>query len=95
MLQNRLREAGTHLEHLAIIRKTVTALADRPEHPDYPRILTVFNETTRPLRTCEVCEVLGHEQLPKNIRRHPRRAEALVTLDILSEADDGSFTRKQ
>ncbi|OLZ63848.1 hypothetical protein AVW11_19870 [Streptomyces amritsarensis] len=45
-LQDRLREAETHLEHLAITRKTVTALADRlpaaspdlPEHPDYPRI---------------------------------------------------------
>ncbi|WP_406466533.1 hypothetical protein OH738_01500 [Streptomyces hirsutus] len=42
-LQGRLREAETHLEHLAITRKTVTALADRlpaqaasadlPEHP--------------------------------------------------------------
>lgn len=45
-LHGRLREAETHLEHLAITRKTVTALADRipaqadspdlPEHPDYP-----------------------------------------------------------
>ncbi|MFI0966616.1 hypothetical protein ACH4S8_35345 [Streptomyces sp. NPDC021080] len=57
-LQGRLREAETHLEHLAITRKTVTALADRlpaspvspglPEHPDYPRILAVFNEATDP-----------------------------------------------
>ncbi|MET7855454.1 hypothetical protein ABZT48_46755, partial [Streptomyces avermitilis] len=46
-LHGRLREAETHLEHLAITRKTVTGLADRlpdqtsspdlPEHPDYPR----------------------------------------------------------
>ncbi|MGW0578546.1 hypothetical protein ACWD25_21850 [Streptomyces sp. NPDC002920] len=45
-LQGRLREAETHLEHLAITRKTVTAVVDRlpahpvspglPEHPDYP-----------------------------------------------------------
>ncbi|MGW5277215.1 hypothetical protein ACWEQP_32735 [Streptomyces sp. NPDC004044] len=45
-LQTRLREVETHLEHLAITRKTVTALADRiptradspglPEHPDSP-----------------------------------------------------------
>ncbi|MGW2512169.1 hypothetical protein ACWC0A_22745 [Streptomyces scopuliridis] len=58
-LRARLREAGTQLEHLAITRKTVTALADRlpaqtsapdrPEHPDYPRILAVFNEATNPL----------------------------------------------
>lgn len=57
-LQGRLREAQTQLEHLAITRKTVTALADRlparssppdvPEHPDYPRILAVFNEATAP-----------------------------------------------
>ncbi|WP_405707974.1 MULTISPECIES: hypothetical protein [unclassified Streptomyces] len=55
-LQSRLRDAETHLEHLAIARKTITALADRlpaqtsaadrPEHPDYPRILAVFNEAT-------------------------------------------------
>ncbi|MGP3947907.1 hypothetical protein [Streptomyces sp. 7N604] len=54
-LQARLREAKTHLDHLAITRKTVTALAERlptqtaspdpPEHPDYPRILA---SSTRP-----------------------------------------------
>ncbi|MFD4977376.1 hypothetical protein [Streptomyces sp. NPDC058424] len=67
-LQGRLREAETHLEHLAITRKTITALADRlpvqsvspdlPEHPDYPRILTVFNEATVPLRARDVCQAL-------------------------------------
>ena len=40
-LQTRLREAETHLEHLAITRKTVTGLADRfpaslPELPEHP-----------------------------------------------------------
>ncbi|WP_328722106.1 tropomyosin [Streptomyces sp. NBC_00247] len=43
-LQNRLQEAETRLEHLAITRTTVTSLADRlpaaapglPGHPDYP-----------------------------------------------------------
>ncbi|MGW6096128.1 hypothetical protein ACWFRK_17545 [Streptomyces sp. NPDC055157] len=54
--QARLREAETHLEHLAITRKTVTALSGRlpahpdspdlPEHPDYPRILAP--SSTRP-----------------------------------------------
>ncbi|WP_329167395.1 MULTISPECIES: hypothetical protein [unclassified Streptomyces] len=104
-LQSRLREAETHLEHLAITRKTVTALADRlpaqtstadrPEHPDYPRILTVFNEATRPLRAREVCEALGHEQLPKNIEGTRAKLKRLVKLDVLTEADAGSFTRKQ
>jgi hypothetical protein len=57
-LQTRLREVETHLEHLAITRKTVTALADRiparadspglPEQPDYSRILAVVNEATGP-----------------------------------------------
>ncbi|MFF7636252.1 hypothetical protein ACFZB9_24350 [Kitasatospora sp. NPDC008050] len=49
-LQGRLREAETQLEHPAITRRTVNALADRlpalpapPEHPDHPRILAVFN----------------------------------------------------
>ncbi|MEU1125001.1 hypothetical protein ABZ371_15910 [Streptomyces sp. NPDC005899] len=104
-LQNRLGEVETHLEHLAITRKTVTALADRlpaqtsaadrPEHPDYPRILAVFNEATRPLRAREVCEALGHEQLPKNIEGTRAKLKRLVKLDVLTEADAGSFTRKQ
>jgi hypothetical protein len=104
-LQSRLREAETHLEHLAITRKTVTALADRlpaqtstadrPEHPDYSRILTVFHEATRPLRAREVCEALGHEQLPKNIEGTRAKLKRLVKLNILTEADAGSFTTKQ
>ncbi|MDG5809043.1 hypothetical protein P9869_41815 [Streptomyces ossamyceticus] len=73
-LHGRLQEAQTHLEHLAITRKTVTALADRlpaappdlPEHPDYPRIVAAFNEATSPLRARDVCEALDHELLPKN-----------------------------
>ncbi|MCX4993586.1 hypothetical protein [Streptomyces sp. NBC_00568] len=33
-LQERLREAETHLEHLAITRRTVTTLSERlPPHP--------------------------------------------------------------
>ncbi|MFG3590894.1 hypothetical protein, partial [Streptomyces sp. NPDC047990] len=71
-LQTRLRKAETHLEHLAITRKTVTGLADRlpavvpalPEHPDYPRILAAFNHATGPLRAKDVCEALGHELQP-------------------------------
>ncbi|MFE9601534.1 hypothetical protein [Streptomyces hokutonensis] len=63
-LQTQLREAELRLEHLAITRATITGLTDRiptpavnpagslelPEHPDYPRILAVFNDTTGPLR---------------------------------------------
>ncbi|MFI1972607.1 hypothetical protein BLA24_07885 [Streptomyces cinnamoneus] len=102
-LQTRLREAETHLEHLAITRKTVTGLADRlpavppdlPEHPDYPRILAVFNDTTGPLRARDVCEALDHELLPKNIEGTRAKLKRLVKLDILIEGDAGNFTRKQ
>ncbi|WP_369776420.1 hypothetical protein [Streptomyces sp. R33] len=102
-LQNRLREAETHLEHLAITRKTVTALADRlstgppdlPEHLDYPRILSVFNDATGPLRARDICEALDLELLPKNIEGTRAKLKRLVKLDILTEADVGSFTRKQ
>lgn len=66
-----------------------------PEHPDYPRILTVFNEATRPLRAREVCEALGHEQLPKNIEGTRAKLKRLVKLDVLTEADTGNFARKQ
>ncbi|MEU7607602.1 hypothetical protein [Streptomyces sp. NPDC041003] len=102
-LQTRLREAETHLQHLAITRKTVTGLADwlpvvppdLPEHPDYPRILAVFNDTTAPLRARDVCEALDHELLPKNIEGTRAKLKRLVKLGILTEADTGSFARKQ
>ncbi|WP_327130192.1 hypothetical protein OG311_01250 [Streptomyces sp. NBC_01343] len=101
--QARLREAETHLEHLAITRRTDTGLADRlpaappdmPEHPDYPRILGVFNDATGPLRARDVCEVLDHELLPKNIEGTRAKLKRLVKLDILTEVDTGSFARKQ
>ncbi|MFD3471249.1 hypothetical protein ACFWWM_33825, partial [Streptomyces sp. NPDC058682] len=102
-LQARLREAETHLEHLAITRKTVTGLVDRlpaaspdlPEHPDYPRILAVFNDAAGPLRARDVCEALDHELLPKNIEGTRAKLKRLVKLGILTEVDTGSFTREQ
>jgi hypothetical protein len=102
-LQTRLREAESHLEHLAITRKTVTGLADRlpavppdlPEHPDYPRILAVFNEATGPLRAKDICEALDHNLLPKNIEGTRAKLKRLVKLGILTEVDTGSFARKQ
>ncbi|MFE7217065.1 hypothetical protein ACFY0A_39475 [Streptomyces sp. NPDC001698] len=104
-LQSRLREAETHLEHLAITRKTVTDLTDRfpaqtaspdlPEHPDYPRILAVFNEATGPLRARDVCQALDHELLPKNIEGTRAKLKRLIKLDILTGIDTGNFTRKQ
>ncbi|MCI0385085.1 hypothetical protein [Streptomyces sp. CNQ085] len=102
-LQGRLREAETHLEHLAITRKTVTGLADRlpagspdlPEHPDYPRILAVFHKATGPLRARDVCEALDHKLLPKNVEGTRAKLKRLVKLGILTEIDAGSFARKQ
>ncbi|WGP08574.1 hypothetical protein [Streptomyces sp. SH5] len=102
-LQARLREAETHLERLAITRTTVTDLTDRlpavapdlPEHPDYPRILAAFNHATGPLRAKDVCEALGHELQPKNVEGTRAKLKRLVKLGVLTEADVGSFTRKQ
>ncbi|MEV5989671.1 hypothetical protein AB0L85_32820 [Streptomyces sp. NPDC052051] len=102
-LQERLREAETHLEHLAITRKTIAGLADRlpisppelPEHPDCPRILTVFNEAEGPLRAKDVCQALSHELLPKNIEGTRAKLKRLVKLGILTEADTGTFARNQ
>ncbi|MGA5428243.1 hypothetical protein B7767_43475 [Streptomyces sp. 13-12-16] len=102
-LQTRLQEAETRLEHLAITRTTVTGLADRlphvapdlPEHPDYPRILDAFNQTTGPLRAKDVCEALGHELLPKNVEGTRAKLKRLVKLGILTEIDTGNFARKQ
>jgi hypothetical protein len=102
-LQTRLREAESHLVHLAITRKTVTGLADRlpavppdpPEHPDFPRILAVFNEATGPLRAKDICEALDRNVLPKNIEGTRAKLKRLVELGILTEVDTGSFARKQ
>ncbi len=99
-LQDRLREAETHL---AITRKTVTGLAVRipasppelPKHPDYARILTVFNEATGPLRAKGVCQALGHELLPKNVEGTRAKLKRLVKLSVLTEAETGSLARKQ
>lgn len=69
-LQAQLLEAELRLEHLAITRTTIAGLADRipvqsagpsgslelPEHPDYPRIVAVFNDATGPLRACDICQ---------------------------------------
>ncbi|UXX97390.1 hypothetical protein N7U49_47130 [Streptomyces sp. AD2-2] len=91
-LHARLWEAETHLEHLTITPKTVTGLADRlpavapelPEHPDYPRILAVFNHASGPLRVKYVCEALGHDLLPKNVEGTRAKLKRLVKLGILA-----------
>lgn len=74
---------------------THPASSDLPEHPDYPRILTVFNEATGPLRARDVCEALDHDLLPKNIEGTRAKLKRLVKLDVLTEIDTGSFTTKQ
>ncbi|MFD4413540.1 hypothetical protein ACFVXW_22450 [Streptomyces sp. NPDC058251] len=108
-LQTQLREAELRLEHLAITRTTITGLADRipaqtvapagslelPEHPDYPRILAVFNDTTGPLRARDICQALDFELLPKHVERTRARMKRLVTIGILTEAEPGTFSQKQ
>ncbi|MEV2213581.1 hypothetical protein AB0H86_19400 [Streptomyces sp. NPDC050997] len=66
-----------------------------PEHPDYPRIPAVSNEVTGPLRARDVCDALDQELLPKNFEGNRAKLKRLVKLDVLTEVDTGSFTRKQ
>ncbi|MCW8097086.1 hypothetical protein [Streptomyces tauricus] len=108
-LQTQLREAEPRLEHPAITRTTVTGPDDRiptqaadpsgtlelPEHPDYPRILAVFDDATGPLRARDICEALDFELLPKHVERTRAKIKRLVTLGILAEAEPGTFSRKQ
>ncbi|MER6169635.1 hypothetical protein [Streptomyces violaceorubidus] len=108
-LQSRLGEAELRLEHLAITRTTITGLADRipartvdpagglelPEHPDYPRILAVFNDTDGPLRARDICQALDFELLPKHVERTRAKMKRLVTIGILTEAEPGTFSKKQ
>lgn len=109
VLQTQLREAELRLEHLAITRTTITGLADRipaqtvapagslelPEHPDYPRILAVFNDTTGPLRARDICQALDFELLPKHVERTRAKMKRLVTLGILTEIEPGTFNKKR
>ncbi|MFB7368897.1 hypothetical protein ACFC0D_03500 [Streptomyces sp. NPDC056222] len=104
-LRAQLREAETHLEHLAITRKTITARGERlpahpvspdlPEHPDYPRILGVLNDVTGPLRARDVCEGLDQKLLPKTVEGIRAKLKRLVKLGVLAEVGVGNFTRKQ
>ncbi|MEV5486132.1 MULTISPECIES: hypothetical protein [Streptomyces] len=59
-----------------------------------PRVLTVFNKATGLLQAPDVCEALVHELLPKNIEGARAKLKRLVKLDILTEVDARSFTRK-
>ncbi|MGW4518811.1 hypothetical protein ACWEO4_44605 [Streptomyces sp. NPDC004393] len=70
-------------------------MPELPEHPDHPRILAAFNESPSPLRAKDVCQVLAHELLPKNIEGTRAKLKRLVKLGILTEADTGDFARKQ
>ncbi|MCX4425965.1 hypothetical protein [Streptomyces mirabilis] len=60
-----------------------------------PRILAVFNEATGPLWARDVCEALDHVLPPKNIEGTRAKLKRLVELDVLTEVDADSFTRKQ
>jgi hypothetical protein len=109
VLQTQLREAEVRLGHLAITRATITGLADRipaqtvdpagsmelPEHPDYPRILAVFSDNTGPLRARDICQALDFELLPKQVERTRAKMKRLVTMGILTEAEPGTFSKKQ
>ncbi|WP_018557325.1 MULTISPECIES: hypothetical protein [Streptomycetaceae] len=66
-----------------------------PEHPDYPRILTVFNKATGLVRARDVCQALDHELLPKSFEGTRAELKCLVKLDIVAEVDVGGFIRKQ
>lgn len=90
-------------------RTTITGLADRipaqsadpsaslelPEHPDYPRVPAVFNDTTGPLRARDICQALDFELLPKQVQRTRAKMKRQVTLGILTEAEPGTFSKKQ
>jgi hypothetical protein len=48
-----------------------------------------------PLRARVVCEALDHELLPKYVEGTRAKLKRLVKLGILTEADVGTFARKQ
>ncbi|MGW4380468.1 hypothetical protein [Kitasatospora sp. NPDC004531] len=104
-LHGRLQETQVHLEHLAITRKTVLSLADLlpdgpsspelPDPPGRPRILSVLNEATDPLRARNGREALDPELLPKRAKSTRAKPKRLVKLDTPAETDTGSVPTKQ
>jgi hypothetical protein len=66
-----------------------------PKHPDYPRILAVFNDTTGPLQARDICQAPNFELLPKHVERTRAKMKRLVTIGILTEAEPNTFSKKQ
>ncbi|XUL85316.1 hypothetical protein ACQ86D_00295 [Streptomyces galilaeus] len=56
---------------------------------------TQLHDTTGPLRARDICEALDFELLPKHVERTRAKMKRLVTRGILSEAEPGTFSRKQ
>jgi hypothetical protein len=79
-------------EHLAVSRKTTTALADRlPAHATSPSSA----RPPTPLRARDICEGLDHELQPKNVEGTRAKMKRLVKSDVLTETDAGNLTRQQ
>lgn len=62
-------------------------------HPDYPRILAVFHDSTGPPRARDIWQALDFELLPKHIERTRAKMKRLVTPAILAEAEPGTSAR--
>lgn len=102
-LTAQLEELGTAAEEIRITRKTLLELpepqppappaAKLPDHPAYQQIMAVFAAADTPLRARAVCEAMDLAPAPNNINNVRLKLKRLTERGILTEADQGLFTR--
>nr|WP_237538290.1 hypothetical protein [Streptomyces sp. SID486] len=100
-----LEEFARAAEEVRITRKTLLALPEQapptpppaklPGHPAYQQIMAVFAAADAPLRARAVCEAIDLEIAPNNVNNVRLKLKRLVERGILTEPEQGLFTRPQ
>jgi hypothetical protein len=93
----------TAAEEIRTTRRTLLELPDPrpptppaaklPDHPAYQQIMAVLATADAPLRARAVCEAMDLEIAPNNINNVRLKLKRLVERRILTETEQGLFTR--
>lgn len=104
-LTAQLEEFDRLAEEVRITRKTLLALPEPasptpppvklPDHPAYRQIMAVFAAGDGPLRARAVCEAMVLEIAPNNVKNVRLKLKRLAERGILTEPEQGLFTKPQ